>query len=435
MTTNSTRRAVCVMAAAAIACGAAIPAFAQTLPPLGNNKVTITFYNYNLASAGVGAEATKKLIQDFMAANPNITVEGVAVPSSDMTTRIQADLAVGRTPDLGQLVFNDLDHIVRNFGVKPLQDIVPAAEWKAHTEGMVPAGLQLAAFNNKMYGLAYTFSTPVLWINTDMLKAAGVDAGKAPATWPEVKAAALAVRKSGKEGFYGSFYSQFDWVVQGLLLSNGGRVLSKDRKQLTFAEPRSVQAIEMLRDLVDAGAHTRLNEADAMDAFRSGRLAMLLTTSAYQANLMKASQGKFDLRSAKMPAFPGQPAVPTNSGSGLFIMAKDPLKQRAAWELMKFLTSKQGYTEITTRIGYLPLRLDIVKDPNYLGKWVAENPLILPNIEQLSHLQPWESIPGNNYKQIQRIEVQAINEAVFGSGKVSTVLMDAQKRAQALMPR
>jgi multiple sugar transport system substrate-binding protein len=162
---------------------------------------------------------------------------------------------------------------------------------------------------------------------------------------------------------------------------------------------------------------------------------MVLTTSAYQRSLMNAAKGKYDLRAAKMPAFSGKPAVPTNSGSGLFILAKDPLKQRAAWELMKFLTSKQGYTTITTKIGYLPLRLDIVKDPKYLATWVAENPLIMPNIDQLSRLQPWESIPGNNYKQIQKIEVQAVNEAVFGKGNVAAIMQDAQKRAQALMPR
>jgi multiple sugar transport system substrate-binding protein len=212
-------------------------------------------------------------------------------------------------------------------------------------------------------------------------------------------------------------------------------VLSKDRKRLMFGEPEAVKTIEMLRDMVDAGAHTTVSDTDAMDNMRNGRLAMVLTTSAYQRSLMSAAQGKFDLRAAKMPAFAGKPAVPTNSGSGLFILSKDPLKQRAAWELMKFLTSKQGYTTITTKIGYLPLRLDIVKDPKYLGTWVAENPLIMPNIEQLSRLQPWESIPGNNYKQIQKIEVQAVNEAVFGKGNVAAIMQDAQKRAQALMPR
>ncbi len=241
--------------------------------------------------------------------------------------------------------------------------------------------------------------------------------------------------KTGKEGFYGSFYTQFDWALQGLILSNGGRVLSKDRKRLMFGEPEAVKTIEMLRDMVDAGAHTTVSDTDAMDNMRNGRLAMVLTTSAYQRSLMSAAQGKFDLRAAKMPAFAGKPAVPTNSGSGLFILSKDPLKQRAAWELMKFLTSKQGYTTITTKIGYLPLRLDIVKDPKYLGTWVAENPLIMPNIDQLSRLQPWESIPGNNYKQIQKIEVQAVNEAVFGKGNVAAIMQDAQKRAQALMPR
>ncbi len=33
------------------------------------------------------------------------------------------------------------------------------------------------------------------------------------------------------------------------------------------------------------------------------------------------------------------------------------------------MTSKRAFTVITSKIGYLPLRLDIVDDPHYLGPW------------------------------------------------------------------
>ena len=69
-------------------------------------------------------------------------------------------------------------------------------------------------------------------------------------------------------------------------------------------------------------------------------------------------------RAAPMPSFGDKPTRPTNSGSALVVLTHDPVKQRAAWELMKFLTSKHGYTIITSKIGYLPLRTDIVDDPN-----------------------------------------------------------------------
>ena len=171
-----------------------------------------------------------------------------------------------------------------------------------------------------------------------------------------------------------------------------------------------------------------------MDAFGSGNLGMVLTTSARQHAFLSASRNRFELRAAAMPAFGDKPTRPTNSGSALFIMARDPLKQRAAWELMKHLTSREAYTVITSRIGYLPLRLDIIDDPNQLQGWVRENPLVLPNLEQLSRLEPWEAYPGPNYLQISRIFVAAVSEAVYGNADIATVMRDAQTRAQALMP-
>ena len=412
-------------------------AVAKELPPFDpNQKVTITFYNYNLATAGTGKEATEEMLATFRAKYPNITLQAVPVPGGDMTTRVQADIVAGRTPDVAQLIFNDLDHAVTNFGIQPLQDTIPPGEWQQHTQGMVPAGLKLAAMNGKTYGIPYVFSTPMLFYNADLFRAAGLDPDKPPRTWAEIKAASLQIKqKTGKEGFGTQAYDQFDWLRQAIVLSNGGRTISEDRKTLMFGEDSAVGAYKMLRDLVDSGAHTRASAGDIADAMRSGNLGMYLNTSVYTRQLLESAKGKWDLRAAKMPTFGEKPAQPTNSGSGLFILSKDPQKQRAAWELMKHMTNERAYTIITEKIGYLPLRLNIVDDPQYLGPFVKETPLIRPNLEQLANLKPWESMPGPNYKQIQRIEQAAVEQAVFGNGDVAAIMQDAQKRAQALMPR
>ena len=411
-------------------------AMAQRIAPPSTAPVSISYYNSNLASAGIGAEATKELIAEFTAANPHVKVEGVPVSSGQIIARVQADLVAGRTPDVAQLIFSDLDFIVRNLGVKPMTDIIPPEEWSAHTAGMVPAGLKLGAIGDKVYGLAYVFSTPVLFYNATLFRQAGLDPEAPPRTWAEVKDAALKLRAAtGKSGVYPGVYSEFDWLLQGLFLSNGGRSISEDRRRLTFGEPEAVGAVEMLRDLMKSGAHANIREAESGDAFMSGNLGMILTTSVYQRAFLNASKDRFDLRAAKMPSFGDKPARPTNSGSALFIMSKDPAKQRAAWELVKYMTSKRGYTVITSKIGYLPLRLDIVDDPQHLGPWVRENPLVRPNLEQLTQLNQWVAFPGANYRQISRIQVAAVNEAAFGEGDVGKVMREAQERAQALMPR
>jgi len=420
----------------ALALFAAAPALAQTIPATVDTKVTITFYNYNLGSAGIGADATKKLIAEFMAANPNITVEGVPYSAAD-GSRIQADLAAGLPVDVVQTVFSDLDFAVNNWGAQPLEDFVPADEMAKHFQGMSTNGLKLGVLNGKTYGLAYTFSTPVLFYNADLFTAAGLDPSNPPKTWEAVKAAALAIEeKTGAEGFAAGITgaSAVDWLFQGVVRSNGGEVISRDRKTLKFAEPEAIEAVKMLRDLHDAGVYEDLDIAGAMEGMAAGKIAMYLQTSAVQANLVKGATGNYDLRASTMPSFGDKPVRPNNSGSALTVHTTDPIKQRAAWELIEFLTSEHGYTIITSEIGYLPLRPAIVNDPKYLGEWIKSHPLVQPNLDQLAVLEPWDPMPGPNYRQIVKTMMDAVEMAVFGGADVEATLADAQANAQALMP-
>lgn len=413
-------------------------AHAQTAAPKIDKPVTITFYNYNLASAGIGADATKKLIGEFMAANPNVKVEGVAVPSPDMASRLQSDMAANRIPDVAQVVFDGLGFAADNLGAAALEDIVPKQELADHFSGMIPAGIKLGQLEGKTYALAYTFSTPVLFYNADLFRKAGLNPDEPPKTWEQVKAAAIAIRdKTGAQGFNGALAgggaAGFDWALQGFIRSNGGSVLSDDRKTIKFAETASVRAISTLRDLHDAGVYENMPNDAMIETMKSGQMGMLLNTSAQQNSLINGATGKFELRAAQMPGFGDKLSTPTNSGSGLVIFSQDPVKQRAAWELMKFLTSKRGYTVITSEIGYLPLRADIVDDPQYLGGWVKEHPMVRPNLAQLERLQPWVAYPGQNYRQIAKILLDATEAAVFGKGDVAKTMKAAQDQAQGLV--
>ncbi|WP_332719310.1 ABC transporter substrate-binding protein [Pelagibacterium mangrovi] len=423
-------------AAALLAAGLA-PASGQTIPATIDEPVTITFYNYNLAAANNGAVATQRLIDEFMEANPNVTVVGVPYGSSESTSRIQADLAAQQPVDLVQMVFSILDYAQNNYGLVALEDIIPPEELDAHFEGMVPNGLELGRIDGETYGLAYTFSTPVLFYNADLFLEAGLDPDNPPQTWDEVRDAAIAIREAtGSNGFAAGIFgpSAGDWLFQGVIRSNGGSVLSEDRTQLTFAEPEAVEAVQMMRDMYEAGAFEPLDITGAVEGMAAGNIGMYLQTSALQASLIAGAEGNFDLRATTMPTFGEKPARPNNSGSALVILSQDPAKQRAAWELMKFLTSEHGYTVITSEIGYLPLRPSVVEDPRYLADWVVENPLILPNLEQLEILEPWESMPGPNYAQIGSIMMDAAEMAVYGGVDVQATLTDAQANAQALMP-
>ncbi|MEO1443319.1 MAG: extracellular solute-binding protein, partial [Chloroflexota bacterium] len=76
--------------------------------------VEITFYSYNLGSAGITAEGTENLIAAFEAEHPNITVNGIGIPAGEITSRVQADLVAGTPPDVAQLIFDDMAFLATN---------------------------------------------------------------------------------------------------------------------------------------------------------------------------------------------------------------------------------------------------------------------------------------------------------------------------------
>lgn len=416
--------------------GASTAPAANYLPPLPAGT-TVNIVWYNLAAAGAIKEVYDQLLGEFAAANPNIKVEARGIPAADSAAKVQADVVAGNVPDLLQGVFSDLDFVANELKAPAVEDLVsPAelAEWSGGEFPMSVNGLKLAALNGKTYGVPFNLSTQTLYYNANLLTMAGLDPNKPPATWNEVKQYALQIKeRTGKEGIV---IPPSDWMFQAIAGSNGGRVMTEDRRTLTYTQPETVAAAQMWQDLVKSGAHPALSADNTTMAFTSSNLGMTLWTSALQANFVAAAaKGGWTLHSAKMPAFGGKPTTPVNSGSGLFILSRDRLKQRAAWELMKFLTSARAYTTVTSKIGYLPLRPGIVNDDRYLKPYVQMNPLVQPNLEQLERLRPWVAFPGSNYRQIFDLMTKAEEEVIYGGADAERTLKAAQDRSQSLMPK
>ncbi|WP_249124906.1 ABC transporter substrate-binding protein [Saccharopolyspora erythraea] len=300
-----------------------------------------------------------------------------------------------------------------------------------------PTARALGDWNGKTYGLPFVFSTPTLYLNEGLFAAAGLDPAKPPSTWAEVARAAQAIKDStGKDGAYVDCLTKAakDWCFQALVRSNGGRVISEDRRSLTFAEAPAVEVVQSMQGMVRTGAMPNRTQMQAVDAFARGELGMILESSAMQGNFLKGANGKWRLGAAPMPGFDGKPTVSTNSGAALFVFSRSPEKQRAGWELMKFLSSEQAYTRIASKIGYLPLRTGLVEDPNGLRSWAEKNPYLKPNLEQLAHLEPWVSMPGPSYLQIRDGMMEAVESSVFQGADPAATLRAKQGEVSALLP-
>jgi len=408
-------------------------------------KVSITLESYNFGQAGAWSDTFTELLGEFQKEHPNITVTGQkpqgssSNPASDSVSSVQAQLATGNPPDVAQLGFSDLDFTVKQLGAKPLDDLLGRDAVQANFGGahpFAPKAATLGDLGGKTYGVPFVFSTPVLFFNSTLFKKAGLDPANPPKTWDEVKAAGLAIaRKTGKDGAYVDCVTQSakDWCLQSVVRSNGGHVVSADKLTLTYADAPAVGAVSMLQDLVTSGASPKLTQQQAVESFGRGDMGMILESSALQGTFAKGAKAGWELQGTGTPSFAGKPVVPTNSGAALFVLSNDPAKQRAAWELIQFLTSDRAYDTISTKIGYIPLRTGLVDDPNGLAAWAAKNPLVKTNIAQLNAMEPWVSFPGSDYLQVRDGMMKAVENVVLQGAPAQATLATAAQQGTPLL--
>lgn len=407
-------------------------------------QVDITFESYNLSQTGVWTETVKGLIADFEKAHPNIHVtaqapQGGGAAGSNTVSSVQTQLLAGKVPDVAQLTFDSLDFAATQLGANPISDLVGRDAVDAHLAGAHPfhdKAKTLADWNGKTYGIPYVFSTPVLFYNATQLEAAGLPSDVDLSTWDKVLTAAKAVTaKTGKPSLdISCSVKGGNWCMQGLFKSNGAEVLSDDRKTIGFGSDAAADTVSKLAELYKAGVLKNSDSASMYEGFAKGDTAMQLTTSALQGMFMSSSaKAGWTLKAAGMPSFGTKQAVPTNSGSALFILSQDPAKQRASWELIKFMTSDHAYEQISSKIGYLPLRTSLTEKGGALYDWAQKNPLLAPNLAQLDRLQPWVSYPGNSYVQVDDILATAIEDVVYYGKDAKTTMTEAQRRAQDLI--
>ncbi|GAA1811065.1 ABC transporter substrate-binding protein [Nesterenkonia flava] len=402
--------------------------------------VEIVFESYNLNDVGTWSETIEGLIEEFEDENPHITVVAQGIESDNTASSVQQQILAGSAPDVAQLTFNTLEFAIDELGAVNLTEYA-GEELEEHFEGEYPYhpnARVLADRDGQTYGMPYVFSTPVLWINETLVEGAGLDPEALDlSTWDALKEAAEQVTAhTGQPSFSSScVISGGSWCMQSMFLSNGADVLSEDRSTIEFGSPEAAQTVEVFQDFYESGLMPNEDTATQYESFARGdSVAFHVNTSALQGAFMGGAEAAgWTLNATTLPAFGDHEVVPTNSGSALMMFSEDPAKQEAAWELIKFFTSERAYEELTTGIGYLPLRSSMAEEGGTLHEWVQENPLVEPNLQQLESMKPWKAYPGNSYQQVDVLLATAIEEVVFQGADAETELQEAARRSQELI--
>jgi arabinogalactan oligomer/maltooligosaccharide transport system substrate-binding protein len=232
---------------------------------------TITWWDTSDSSSE--APAYKDLIAKFEAQYPKIKVDYQNVPfdvardkfktaaqaGSGAPDVLRAD--VGWTPAFAELGY-----------LQPL-DGTPAISDKGD---YLPGAYATTQYNAKTYGAPLVTDALALLYNKDLLAKAGVTTP--PTTWPEIKAAALAVKQ--KTGNAGVFMKAQGYYALPLIYGEGGDLVNLDAKKVTLNNDKAVQGVQIGKDILDSGAGVTDVTKDAytnmQNMFKAGKVAMLI---------------------------------------------------------------------------------------------------------------------------------------------------------------
>jgi multiple sugar transport system substrate-binding protein len=420
------------------ACGGSTSTSGASAPSSSSaaKKITISFLSYNYGTPDIGGKGTQALLDAFKQSHPNIVVKPQGVAVADVLTRLQTDTAAGSPPDVAQIGWSKMAAAYQLLPIVPVQDIPTKADWDSSMAGFSQHLLSAVADGGKVKAVPYTISIPVIFYNADLFRKAGLNPDNPPTTVAAVKTAALAIRDKAKaQGVYFAAVDpgKSDYFTQSLIASNGGQEVTGDGTP-AFDQPPAVGALAAMQDMTTSGAQPGVSATAAVAAFASGKLGMLIGSTAVAASLEKASTGTFELRSARFPSFGDRPATPTYSGAGLAVLAKDKAHQEAAWEFIKFLTSPQGFTIITSKIGYLPLRPELATDPKYLAPFFASNKLLTPALGQLDNVSPYRSFAGKRASQaVVALQDNAVAPVVLRGANPTKTLSSVADQVRGIL--
>lgn len=129
--------------------------------------------------------------------------------------------------------------------------------------------------------------------------------------------------------------------------------------------------------------------------FAAGKLAVLSSSTSRLGVMEKQIGDRFKLVTGMFPVTTKGGKVPAG-GNVAMMFAKDPERQKAAWEFIKFATGPEGATVMTKNTGYFPANTLPIDDPKALKGYYESNPNQYTAVKQIPWLTGWYAFPGQN---------------------------------------
>lgn len=315
------------------------------------------------AQTGIYSQALLDLAEEFNQMHEGkYHVEMVYTGNyQDTMLRLLAAMMANDLPTLAQIEQSRIGQFVDGMAFQDLYVFINNdPEFQEEFHDYWPRFIEANTYDGKLYAFPLNNSTPLMYLNKDLFREAGLDPDNPPETWTEVYEASKKI-KAVNPDYYGYRLGNDDWLLEAYLWQFGADIISEDGETMLIYSPEAVECWTFFHKAAHEGvfAYTPTGpEGNALDL--SGQVAMVGRSTGSLGYLI--ANVPYDLGATVMPRQVRQ-MVPIG-GANVFMFANRPqAEKQAAWEFLKYATSYEGTLKYAMSTGYMTSRISAFESP------------------------------------------------------------------------
>jgi multiple sugar transport system substrate-binding protein len=383
--------------------------------PITEGVVTVTLSGWQ--SNPNEKQLLAQVLNKFESQHPNIKVKHEVINDQYMDvikTRLIGDAA----PDIFYLDAFEAPLLMK-FGVlEPLNSYITK---QFDLDDFQPSLINAFKLGNQIHGLPKDFSTLALFYNKKAFKEARIT--RPPKTWNELrnfsKKLTIDKNRDGRNEQYGFGISP-ELSRQYFMMTAFGSRLVDQNGNAVFATPESLKGLQLIieqyRKDKSSAQPSDIGASSGSEMFGQGKAAMVMEGS-WAIPYLKETFSNLEFATAEVPKVGSKKG--TMAYTVAYVMNKKTKHKDATWQVMSYLTGKEGMKAWASQGLVLPARKSVLTELGY-----AQNPLYTPFVAGAEYATTWQA--GENLPTILTQFNNQFVSALIGEQPLQEAMRKAQ---------
>lgn len=391
-----------------------------------SGEVTLHFWTISLRPTF--DDYINGIIRAYEEKNPHVKIEWTDLPFGSIQDKLLSAIAADESPDLVNLNTDMALTLAAKGGLTNIDEYVTPEQRAVYFEKL----WQSAEFDGKTYAIPWYAAGHVMFINTDIVKRAGLDPSKPPQTWDELAEWARIIKeKTGIPAF----------IPEGnmnRLFQDGVPILTPDKKKAAFNTPEGVAAVRWYADLFQKGILPKdfmtKTYTDAVNYYMGGQMAFVLTGPQFLVRVKEQSPEIYAV--TDVAPYP-QGKVRVNQIPLMNVVVPKLAKhKKEAVDFGLFLTNDENQLEFAKIANILPSTKKAAQDDFFKAQ--GDDPEAKARAIAAQQLETGYDLAlgvGGKQAEISKVIADAFQAAATGKMTPEEALREAEEKVNEILAR